>query len=121
MDADQRVRLAHHLISTSIVKKLVCPSFSGSLQVYPTEHLPSTFLRKIFSGDSSAAAAFQQLSRAANTNISCYPFRGSTSTPHTTQISIVFRAIFGTVFTGWTTYYNHSEKRFHDIENFFAS
>jgi len=47
MDTDHRVRLAHHLISTSIFKKLLCP-FSGSLELYQTEQAPSSVFHKFF-------------------------------------------------------------------------
>ena len=68
MDTDQRVRLAHHLISTSIFKKLLA-QFSGSLQLYRTEHAPSTLLQQLsnyyFADESPATTAFHQFSGAS--------------------------------------------------------
>jgi hypothetical protein len=48
MDTDHRVRLAHHLISTSIFKKLSLPFF-GSLELYQIEPAQSTLFEQTFS------------------------------------------------------------------------
>src|SRR5687768_13641188 len=90
MDTDHRVRLAHHLISTSIFKKLLCP-FLGSLQLYQTEQAPSSVFHKFFGVPPPAATPFNQLQFQRVTDISCYPFRAPTSTPRTAGKSGLFQ------------------------------
>jgi hypothetical protein len=90
------------LISTSIVKKLVCPIFAGSLQLYPTEQAPSTVYNKKFSG--AATDAFN-----ANRDFSSYPVRSAYSTPEQPSA-------FGyqpSAFSDGEHSTNHIEKCFH--------
>src|SRR5688572_24217916 len=103
MDTDHRVRLAHHLISTSIFKKLLCP-FSGSLELYQTEQAPSSVFHKFFGVRFAGRGSIPSTPSRRVPDLSCYRFRPPTSTPRTT--------INPRGFSGRTTYYQHLEEKF---------
>ncbi len=78
MAADHRVRLAHHLISTSIVKQLRC-QFSGSLPLYRFRNESSSVSTTLFRRP--APSQIQRISRQIHAEKAYYKFATLTSTP----------------------------------------
>ncbi len=78
MATDHRVRLAHHLISTSIVKQLWC-QFSGSLPLYRFGNGSSTLATTLFRRP--VPAQIQRISRQIHAGKAYYKFASITSTP----------------------------------------
>ena len=80
MDPDQRVRLAHHLISTSIFKSSLPVSRAAHNYIRPKKPR-QPILQCFFREFSSDAAAFTQHKFSSRLDLSCYPLRAATSTP----------------------------------------
>ena len=104
MDADHRVRLAHHLISTSIFKKLVCP-FLGSLQLYQTEQAPSSVFHKFFEVRSAGRGSIPPTPIPPRARHFMLPIPTPNFNPSNHQKTSEFPS-------GRTTYYKHLQKKF---------
>src|SRR5688500_13196337 len=104
MDTDHRVRLAHHLISTSIFKKLLCP-FSGSLELYQTEQAPSSVFHKFFGVRFAGRSSIPSTPIPPRSRHLILPIPTPNFNPSN-------RSKIRNVFRGRTTYYKYLHEKF---------